>query len=407
MTDIAAVRAVIEQHFPSLWPAVNLGLATCATLLLKDNANPVALIYVGPPSAGKTTVATMFETAVYKGQLICYRSDKFTPAAFVSQSAKANDKQLSRIDLLPRIKHKVLLTPELSTIFRGKQDELVERFSIITRVMDGQGLSIDGGTHGRRNYTGDYLFAWIGCTTPLDSSVWGVMAQLGSRLFFLVMDTVAQPSLEDLIGANVQSVSRPESIQACQEAVKLHLEAVFTEHEGVKGREWKRQDDPREVLDGIARCAQLLSVMRTPVGSSEDEKPQPESAHRANAVLYNLARGHALVHGRTNLIADDLTVIGRVTLSSMPAERRAVLSAFHQTGKKELTVSDVVDATEVSRHRAENIMQQLDRLGIMRFSKEGNGKPAHLSLADDWKWCVEDPFASMLQGSTHLAKIGG
>jgi hypothetical protein len=134
MSEVNEVRAVIDQHFPLLWPAVDLGLATCATLLLKDNMSPVALIYVGPPSAGKTTIATMFETATYKDQHICYRSDKFTPAAFVSQSAKAKPTQLARIDLLPRIKHKVLLTPELSTIFRGKQDELVERFSIITHI---------------------------------------------------------------------------------------------------------------------------------------------------------------------------------------------------------------------------------------------------------------------------------
>src|SRR5262245_30715002 len=105
MTHINEVRENISRHFPQLWPGVELGLATCATLLLKDNMNPVALIYVGPPSAGKTTIATMFETASYKDQLICYRSDKFTPAAFVSQSARAKPTQLARIDLLPRIKH--------------------------------------------------------------------------------------------------------------------------------------------------------------------------------------------------------------------------------------------------------------------------------------------------------------
>ena len=140
---VQQTQEAIERAFPHLWPAVEVGLSTCATLLLKDNANPVALIYVGPPSAGKTTVAGMFEGAKANGKLLCYRTDKFTPAAFVSHSAKANTKQLAEIDLLPRIKHKVLLTPELSTIFRGKQDELADRFSIITRVLDGQGLASD------------------------------------------------------------------------------------------------------------------------------------------------------------------------------------------------------------------------------------------------------------------------
>ena len=88
--NIEAVRQTVQTHFPHLWPAVDLGLATCATLLLADNANPAAVIFVGPPAAGKTTVATMFADAS-----ICYRSDKFTPAAFVSHSAKASKKAIS------------------------------------------------------------------------------------------------------------------------------------------------------------------------------------------------------------------------------------------------------------------------------------------------------------------------
>lgn len=61
--DIAAVRASVEEHFPGLWPAVDLGLATTATLLLADNVDPVAVIYIGGPSSSKTTVADMFADA--------------------------------------------------------------------------------------------------------------------------------------------------------------------------------------------------------------------------------------------------------------------------------------------------------------------------------------------------------
>src|SRR5262249_54104774 len=157
----ASVKSKVEEHFPTLWPAVEAGLSTCATLLLADNSNPVALIYVAPPSTGKTTVASMFEHATVNGRPLCYRSDKFTPVVFVSPCAKATTKGLADVDLLHKIKDRVLLTPELSTIFQGKQDDLCERFSIITRVMDGQGLTTDSGTHGQRGYVGEYLFAWL------------------------------------------------------------------------------------------------------------------------------------------------------------------------------------------------------------------------------------------------------
>jgi len=79
--NVSSVHSTGEEYFPKLWPAVDVGLATCATLFLADNTNPVALIYEGPPASSKTTVADMFA-----GHPLCYRSDNFTPAAFVSHA---------------------------------------------------------------------------------------------------------------------------------------------------------------------------------------------------------------------------------------------------------------------------------------------------------------------------------
>jgi len=163
------VRDLIENHFPGLWTPVDLGLSTCATLLLKDNVNPVAVIYVGPPSSSKSTVAEMFADAKVNGETFCYVSDDFTPAAWVSQAANVPTEKLDRVDLLLRIKHKVLVTPELAPIFRGKEDELTRTFRILTRVLDGEGLMRDGGVHGRRGHRGGE--GWPG-------AVYGVVNQI-------------------------------------------------------------------------------------------------------------------------------------------------------------------------------------------------------------------------------------
>src|SRR5262249_54824209 len=129
--SIEAVRETIDRHFPGLWPAVDAALSVCATLLLAQNANPTALIYVGGPSSSKTTVADMFADAAVivddkpASHDLFYLSDSFTPAAFVSQAASRPTKDLPKVDLLPRIRHKVLVTPELAPVFRGKDDDLV------------------------------------------------------------------------------------------------------------------------------------------------------------------------------------------------------------------------------------------------------------------------------------------
>lgn len=393
---LQTVRKSVERHFPALWSAVEAGLSTCATLLLKDNSNPVALIYMAAPSSGKTTVVRMFEGVKVDGTDLCYRSDKFTTAAFVSQSAKVSDKELKKVDLLPRIKYKVLLTPELSTVFRGRQDELAERFSTITRILDGQGYTIDSGTHGKRGYVGDYLFAWLGATTPFDPIVWKVMAQLGSRLFFLVLEAATDPSVDDLVTANTQSVARDESISECQAVMHPFLDQLFIKHGGVRGVEWKAEHNSREVLTIIAQCARLLAVLRTPY---EKEKPcEPESAHRANAVLYNLARGHALIAGRTYLAMDDVPSIVQVTLSSIVTRRRSVLQLMARHPRNPVTVSQVEKALRVTRHTAESVMEELEALGLMEFQRDGVGKPSRLVIAPEWAWCLTEPFRGFLLG---------
>src|SRR2546427_2640168 len=319
--DVAAVRAIVEEHFPDLWPAVDLGLATAATLLLADNMDPVAVIYVGGPSSSKPTVADFFD-----GHSLCYRSDNFTPAAFVSHAASVSRGQLANVDLLPTIKQKVLVTPELAPISRGKEAELAKSFAILTRVLDGDGLMTDSGTHGQRGYRGDYLFAWLGCTTPFEPLVWRVMAQLGSRLFFLLMDSEVEITVEDLV-ASESAVPYKTKLERVRAVLQPFLSALFQVHGGVRGVTWDSRSDPYEIKEWIARIASLVAAMRSePVregdpdrGRVEYSPAKKEQPRRAYAVLGNLARGHALVNGRPQLTKEDLPPLARVVFSSMPS----------------------------------------------------------------------------------------
>jgi hypothetical protein len=175
--------AVVEACFPDILEETIACLSIAATLLLEDQQNPVALNLEGPPSSQKTTLIDFFHKADDK----VYRSDKFTPKSFVSHAASISRERLNEIDLLPRIRHRLFLIPELAPLFGVRNEDLLENFSILTRVFDGSGLSTDSGVHGQRGHTGDYLFAWIGCTTPIEHRVWKTMGKLGSRLLFLEM----------------------------------------------------------------------------------------------------------------------------------------------------------------------------------------------------------------------------
>jgi len=402
--SINAVKAVFEQHFPDLWPAVEAGLSTCATLLLEDNSNPVTLILCGASGCGKSTVTNMFDGVKIQGKPFTYRSDKFTTASFVSHSAQATREQLQEVDLLPKIKNKVLLTPELSPIFRGKADDLTLCFSMLTRVLDGQGLMTDSGTHGQRGYEGPHIFAWIGATTPLDASVWDIMATLGSRLFFLMLDTEEMTSIEDLVDSLTNEVSHSAGVVACKTVIGQFLDELFTRHNGIAGVQWGASQNSRSILQGIARFAELMAVMRTPY--KKDCKPMAETPRRANAVLYNMARGHALVHGRRELTLDDLPLIALVASSSIPHNRRAILLAMARNQGKPLTVHLVENALGVSRHTAEAAMEEMHWLGVGVFSKPGKGLTSTFALKSKWDWFMSGEGLAFLQAAT-WQNLGG
>ena len=416
---VGKLRAMVGQHFPHLWQPVLLGLATCATLLLKDNKNPVAVIYVGPPSAGKSTVAEMFAEATVNGEELCYVSDEFTAASFVSQAGQVSSRSLSQVDLLPRIQYKVLVTPELAPMFRGKEEELSKRFSILTRVLDGEGLKRDGAVHGSRGYRGDYLFAWIGCTTPFGKNVWKVMAQLGSRLFFLVLNQGLIKSDSDMLHDLINPTSQlPYSTRRdeCRQAVHEVLESMFLENGNVRGVDWDRNRDAREVTKWIARCAMLLAKMRSEPSREKEHAYSDEveyipgteeSPYRAYAVLYNLARGHALVHGRLHLTHEDLSLMAEVTISTMPPQYGHIFRALVQTMDHKLMTREAQMALKVkSSNTVTSIMKALDQLGVMEFVYAGQGKDSYLKLRKEWEWCASEAFRTILNNKETSQKMG-
>lgn len=88
--------------------------------------------------------------------------------------------------MLPRIKDKCLLAPELAPIF-SKRDDEVNDLGTLTRVLDGHGYQSDSGAHGSRGYSGEYMFTMIGAAVNIPSKIYSKLSNLGPKLFFLRM----------------------------------------------------------------------------------------------------------------------------------------------------------------------------------------------------------------------------
>jgi len=182
--EFTHLKEIIEHDFPNRAFTIEAGLSVKAQLKIEGITQVFALIFMGMPSTHKSTVLEIISSLED-----CYVSDSFTPKSFVSHSANSKKADLHKVDLLPRIKHKTLITAELAPMFSGNSDDLIEKFGMLTRILDGRGFKSDSGIHGQRGYSGDYSFMWLGAIVDIPHRVWKLIGNLGAKMYFLRLPT--------------------------------------------------------------------------------------------------------------------------------------------------------------------------------------------------------------------------
>lgn len=193
--SLERVKRLVRAHYNGLLPAVECGLAVFGTMPLSGRTRPLSVIFETTSGYGKSAVTQMFFPLAGTGlDKYAYRCDKFTPKAFVSHAANVSKDKLSEIDLLPQLRNKVLVTKELAPIFRGRDDELKETFSILIAVLDGKGFSSNSGVQGKRGYEENIVFNWLGATTPLRRDTHRLMYQLGTSVVERPSSTYCVPT---------------------------------------------------------------------------------------------------------------------------------------------------------------------------------------------------------------------
>jgi hypothetical protein len=408
------LRNIVTNNFDSrVWFLLDACLSVIATLMLEDLPNPVGLNLVDGPSSEKTTVLSMLY-----GLDMVYRSDSFTPASFVSHAANRTEKQLEKADLLPKIKDKCLIVPELAPIFGARQEDLLKNFSILTRVFDGEGLMTDSGSHGQRGYEGDYHFAWLGATTPISQNVWNVMGQLGSRLLFLTADNRLTQDERITRSINDLKSSTPytKRVKNCREAIRDYIRFLIINQIGGQYQRsivWDIKNDNSDIIDKLGCLAELTARARSKVAwwptenryDNDDEgytQPIIEGPGRIISVLYGMARGHAILGGRRRLIDDDLPLIVAISLSSMPDDRRQVIDLMvdrdHPDKSSDcgaVTSAEIVKILGYSKPTAIKAMKKLKILKVGKYYDPGGSVPSKLTLSETYNWLLTEEFANL------------
>mgnify|MGYP001594094635 CR=1 FL=1 len=394
--------STVNTNFPDLRFAAETALSTLSQFLIKDITNPFALVLVDVPSSGKTIAINFFDGIPE----LTYATDKFTPASFVSNAANVKKEALADIDLLPRIQYRMFLIRDFATLFAKREDDLNELLGTLTRVLDGEGLNTDSGVHGQRQYNGEYLFMMLGASTPIPPRVMKVMGNLGSRLFFLSINSKGKS--EEELAAQIADQSYKEKEKTCRIATRDFLYSLWNAYPA--GVEWDKKSDDMELTAVIARCAMLLARLRGVINVWEDSfnnefkygAPVVERPDRLNQLFYNLARGHALVSGRTQIEAEDLKAIVELCVDGAPSGRAKLFRKLTEHCGT-MTTSEIESELNCSKPTALKEMKTLQILGVCN-QYEDTGRDNEISLSEDFKWFLS-PECEDIRGDDSVGGV--
>lgn len=286
----------------------------------------------------------------------------------------------------------MLITKELAPIFRGREDELKDNFSMLISVLDGKGFTSDTGMRGQRGYDRPILFNWIGATTPLPAATHRLMSQLGTRLLFFEVPVVELTEEQLLAYALADSARLAET--ECRAAVNDFLDAFYSRHP-VGSISAEQIEFPKPLMRYLVRLAQLLVKGRAEVRferSATDPNPQPvavgqpEGPFKVVNYFKDLARGHALIHGRMEVTEADLALCREVALSSLPGHIRPIIRELCRSGS-----IDTGLAARLCQTSAPTARSRLKEVAMLGFGTLAEGSPKtnqsdRINLDDSYAW---------------------
>src|SRR5918996_2166970 len=266
------MKEVTERHFPHAWDGVDFTLSVLRILNIDGCALPFAGIILARSGGNKTLSSGMLIPWPY-----VYYTRKFTAKAFVSHNTAVAAEDLKKIDMLPKIRFKMLLTPELAPIFSAKDDELLENIGIITSILDGKGYTSDSGAHGQRGYFGNYMFVWVGAAVDFPYRVHKLLSSLGPKLYCFRLPYIDPTDEEVEYGMNEKFEAKRREVQEAVINYLIWFETCPLLVEDPETRlpkiQWDSSRDDRAARKHLTKLAKLLGKLRCHVEIWSQRQP--------------------------------------------------------------------------------------------------------------------------------------
>jgi len=254
----------------------------------------------------------------------------------------------------------------------------------------------DSGVHGQRGYGCDVVFNWLGATTPLPAKTHRMMYQLGTRLLFF--ETPSQQPTEEELTAYAERDDSANAECECQAVVNAFAIDFFTRHP-VGSVEPKSVVVSKEMARSLTRYATLLSYGRREVrysdgdwGSEPTVASEPEGPYKIVNYFKELARAHALIHGRNVVTDADLDMVASIAVSSIPKHLRHIVRELQRNGS--VTSSHYAKLRAICAPTARCHLEELalTEIGVLKKGTPATNEPDTLTLAPSFSWLYRAPL---------------
>ena len=412
-TRFQVLYTTIKRYIPDAWLSIEFSLSVKHMMFIHGITKPFAGIVLGVPSSSKTVGLELLRHTRH-----VYYTDKYNARSWVSHYT-GTDEELANVDMLPKVKNKCFLTPELAPLFSGKDEDLNDAFGTLTRVLDGSGFESDSGVHGHRGYNDRMMFTMIGAAVEIPYKVHKLLTTLGPRLYFLRIPKTKRLITDDYVEV-LERNDFEDGIKAVQkvlldyedwfEACPIAIEDSFFKSKLGKIT-WSNDEEKitiqKQVTSVIVNLSILLAHLRGVAAVYETKGSMAtgyaygmnviENPIRAMRQLVDLAKGHAVTMGRNYITMEDLPLIMNVALSTAPKERVALFNTLLETNGR-LTAKDMTTLTGMHHSTASRTMTELKAIELVDLeyeNVENYDRPVKvIYLKEEFKWFLSPEFDS-------------
>jgi len=348
---------------PSRHDDLDLTLAAvyAVKLGLLEGRSPLWLLFVDPPSSGKTEIVG----AVRPDKDHVVFLDTLTTEAFLSGAVSKQGARAAK--LLPQLNGKCLIVKDLTTLFSLKHETVKKILGDLQSIYDGEFRKGYGtGFDGSAILEAASYFGFIGCVTPgALATHQKYLANIGTR--FLVYQRPPLTVADRVKGYELQQRGgRAEMRAKLQSAARDHLAVLFSE--------CPRAAIPPECDAVLRTCAEYVRLGRTPIYHEDGQRLRgvPEEPFRIYQQLRLAVEALATVRGHTVVKPEDTQVVERVALASIFHRRYDAIRAAQHSPTQTVTVADAEPMMDREETQTRLWLDDMVKVGL--FEKDTDGR---------------------------------